>query len=509
MKIRKMTIILFIILLIITFGCNNDATSGLILSNATTDEKLPITTDDKISSTTVQVLNRFVNPIIPEGADPWVTEKDGIYYWCPSNGFDLFVKPAVRLQDLKKFGDEVAAVKIWSATEATGIHEGEWSDVWAPELHYLENKWYVYFAATTTLTTYPDNFEARNKSHRMFVLESDNPTGPFVLKGQIKPTTTDKWAIDGTVFSYNSTNYYIWSGWEGDTNGVQKLYIATMENPWTLSSARVEISAPDYDWEKHVEASLDVNEGPQVITSSSGIPYIIYSADFSGSDDYCLGQLKLTGSNPMNPDHWTKKDTPVFQTNSAAGVYGPGHASFVKSNDTSEDWIVYHAAVSSGSAWDRDIRVQKFNWTDNEPQFPVPTSKSTAITGFAGTIKMEAEDAELVNVIVKDGAFSSGLKKVGGIDHENSSMTFEFELEDAGDYRLIFAYSSNMGGDNLVSFNLKINEQDDSVELTKNGNWETYLYKSKISTLVEGLNTITVMKGDNYAELDCLYVVKE
>ena len=43
--------------------------------------------------------------------------------------------------------------------------------------------------------------------------------------------------------------YMIWSGWEGDENGQQNIYIAKMKNPWTIEGNRVQISSPTFDWE--------------------------------------------------------------------------------------------------------------------------------------------------------------------------------------------------------------------------------------------------------------------
>jgi len=45
----------------------------------------------------------------------------------------------------------------------------------------------------------------------------------------------------------------------------------------------------------------------------------------------------------MNPAAWTKLGRPFFSQDESAGVFGPGHASFVKSPDRSEDWLFYHS----------------------------------------------------------------------------------------------------------------------------------------------------------------------
>ncbi|OAH09854.1 extracellular exo-alpha-(1-_5)-L-arabinofuranosidase precursor [Streptomyces jeddahensis] len=55
----------------------------------------------------------------------------------------------------------------------------------------------------------------------------------------------------------------------------------------------------------------------------------------------------MTGSDPLNPAAWTKKPSPVFRRDDAAGVYGPGHNGFFTSPDGTENWIVYHANDST------------------------------------------------------------------------------------------------------------------------------------------------------------------
>lgn len=52
-----------------------------------------------------------------------------------------------------------------------------------------------------------------------------------------------------------------------------------------------------------------------------------------------LGMLTWNGGDPMSAASWTKKSTPIFQRSDANGLYGPGHASFVRSPDDAETWV--------------------------------------------------------------------------------------------------------------------------------------------------------------------------
>ncbi|MGF7048437.1 GH43 family beta-xylosidase [Paenibacillus sp. DS2015] len=74
-------------------------------------------------------------------------------------------------------------------------------------------------------------------------------------------------------------------------------------------------------------------------------------------------------------------ELPVFQSNATIGQYGPGHTSFTRSLDDSEDIIVYHARnyteIEGDLLYDpnRHTRAQVFTWNLNGMPnfgFPVP-----------------------------------------------------------------------------------------------------------------------------------------
>jgi GH43 family beta-xylosidase len=291
--------------------------------------------------------------LVDDGEDPWVISKDGYFYYCT-------VDRQKRKILISKFADlkEMATAELIQVFPAQGGITPEYMEIWAPELQWIDGKWYVYFAL----------FNGGNGKERMWVLEgkSDDPQGVFECKGQLK-IPTDRWAIDGSVLSTDKgENYFIWSGWDGFTNVSQNIYIASMSTPWTISSDRICISKPEFEWEK--QGYPHVNEGPQVLMHHGKI-FIIYSASGSWTDDYCLGQLTYTGGDFLNPDSWMKESNPVFSKTDT--IFGPGHASFVKVKD--QDYIIYHAARCSNSGWARQIRWKPFTWKeDGSPDFGKP-----------------------------------------------------------------------------------------------------------------------------------------
>jgi GH43 family beta-xylosidase len=291
----------------------------------------------------------FTNPVAMRGADPWVIQKGGSYFYCQSRRGGIVVSKVDRLTELGR----ARAATVWTPPRDTAYSQ----ELWAPELHYLRGKWYVYVAAD----------DGDNAHHRMYVLEgtSQNPTDPFQLRGKLA-APSDRWAIDGTVLQMPGDKlYFIWSGWEGSNNVAQNLYIAPMSDPLTISAERVCISRPEHDWEKQGQPL--VNEGPQALWNGDKL-FLIYSASGSWGDDYCLGQLTWTGGDVLDPKSWVKKPVPVFA--GTRNVISPGHASFVKSRDQREDWIVYHTARHRGAGWNRQVQIQRFSWNmDGSPRF--------------------------------------------------------------------------------------------------------------------------------------------
>jgi GH43 family beta-xylosidase len=299
----------------------------------------------------------FTNPL-GDGADPWVVQWNGMYYLVRSSGNSVWIDRAADLQQIHNSTIESDSIQVWSPPTGTNYSQ----QIWAPELHFLDGKWYIYVAAS----------DGNNSTHRMQVLERDStdPFGAFTYKGKIA-AATDRWAIDGTEFEWQGAMYFVWSGGPGTTDGQQNLYIAQMDTPWSLSTNRVLLSSPTYAWEQY---GLPINEGPEALIHN-GTLNIIYSASGYWTNQYALGRLTYNGTGSiLSASSWTKASLPVFQA--TALVTGTGHASFTKSPDGTEDWIVYHAHANPTTFnEDRVIRIQPFTFNSNgTPNFgqPVP-----------------------------------------------------------------------------------------------------------------------------------------
>jgi GH43 family beta-xylosidase len=327
---------------------------------------------------TSQRLSYFTNPLLPSGADPWVIYKDGFYYYMHTTGNGLVLWKTKNITELNKAEKKT----IWSPPSNTAYSK----QIWAPEIHFINGKWYVYFAA--------DN--GKNANHRIYVIEnsSRNPLeGEWTFKGKVTDTT-DKWAIDASVFEYRMQWYMIWSGWQGDVNQAQDIYIAKLKNPWTIEGNRVRLSASTYDWEKYGDLHdaenpphVNVNEGPEIL-QHKGRLFLIYSASGCWTDYYGLGMLTFTGKNNLlDSASWKKSPASVFRGSANNSVYAPGHNSFFKSPDRKEDWILYHAnsQPNQGCGGKRSPRAQNFTWNaDGTPNFGEPVSTQSKLLTPSG-----------------------------------------------------------------------------------------------------------------------------
>jgi GH43 family beta-xylosidase len=303
------------------------------------------------------ITGKFSNPLLAAAPDPWVEQKDDWYYVTHTTANNLRLYRTKKMSDVKN-----AEVKtVWSPP-STGPNSEE---IWAPEIHFIDNAWYFYYAAD----------DGNNDNHRIWVLQNtfaDPFTGTWEDKGELE-LPDDKWAIDGTHFEHNGQQYFLWAGWEGDENVKQNIYIAKMSDPLTVVGERVMLSQPELSWELN-GGTPTINEAPQFITHGDKV-FIIYSASGCWTDDYALGMLTADAtSDLMAAGSWSKSQTPVFSKNPSGLVYGPGHNSFFRSPDGTEDWIIYHAngAPSLGCGDDRSARMQKFTWkADGTPDFGV------------------------------------------------------------------------------------------------------------------------------------------
>lgn len=307
----------------------------------------------------------FTNPIANQRADAHIVRHtDGYYYFTATvPEYDRIVlRRATTLAGLASAPETV----IWRK-HSSGIMGAH---IWAPEIHFIDGRWYIYFAAGAT-----DNVWAI----RMYVLEGNgaNPlTATWTERGRIG-TPWDTFALDASTFVANGVRYLIWAQAEPGIATNTNLYIARLANPWTITGTVTRIAVPTLAWETR---GYKVNEGPTVIQRNGRI-FLTYSASATDAN-YCLGLLTASASsNLLSAASWVKSPNPVFASNSATGQWGPGHNSFTVSEDGQSDILVYHDRNYRDISGDplndpnRRTRLQKFYWNaDGTPNFGIPVA---------------------------------------------------------------------------------------------------------------------------------------
>ncbi|MFI0240362.1 glycoside hydrolase family 43 protein [Streptomyces sp. NPDC016845] len=247
-------------------------------------------------------------------ADPSVLRVGSTYTAVQSADGGIVVRQASSLDGLAS----APAKKVWSDTGGLG-------GVWAPEIVRDGGRYYIYFAAE------------RAGARRMYVISSASPDSGYSAAKKLA-LPDDKWAIDGTLFTFQGRRWFVWSGWAGDTNVEQNLYIARMSDPTTPTGGRSIISQPREGWER-VVGNPYINEAPEAIKDPNGQLHIVYSANGSWSDQYCLADLRLrAGGDPTYVWDWYKSNGCLFGSHRETMmtgwdptlyVDGPGHHSFV------------------------------------------------------------------------------------------------------------------------------------------------------------------------------------
>ena len=304
---------------------------------------------------------RYNEPWILQRADPYVLRHtDGMYYFTASvPAYDgIVLRRAKTLAGLV----DAQETEVWHKHESgpMSLH------IWAPELHFLDGAWYIYYAGG-------------DKDHiwdiRPYVLEcrdEDPLTGTWRELGKMQRADDDEFSfeafsLDATVFENKGEHYYVWAEKVGVGKQISNLYLARMEKPWKLATVQVMLTTPDYDWER---VGFWVNEGPAVIKHGGNI-YLTYSASETGKA-YCMGMLTASeDSDLLDPRSWSKERWPVLKTDEKKGIFGPGHNSFTV-DENGNDICVYHARceekIEGNPLYNpnRHAQLMKLKWDEQE-----------------------------------------------------------------------------------------------------------------------------------------------
>ena len=281
-------------------------------------------------STSVFSQGDYSSPLIKQRADPMIyRHTDGWFYFiATAPEFDR-----IELRRSKTIAGlaETKPAVIWRKHD-TGPQA---ANIWAPEIHYIEGRWVIYYAAGDGQKPWLIRMFALSNGHA-------NPiAGEWLDEGQIK-TPWDSFALDATTFTHKGKRYLLWAeadGYKPTQTYNSALLLAELETPTKIKLPITVLSEPALPWET---IGYKVNEGPSVI-QRNGKLFVTYSA--SATDHhYAMGLLWADeNSDIMNAKTWYKSPEPVFFTHEKLKRFGPGHNSFAVAEDGVTDLMVYHA----------------------------------------------------------------------------------------------------------------------------------------------------------------------
>ncbi len=321
----------------------------------------------------------YQNPVTKAG-DPWVTYRDGYYYFTKTAGSSIGVAKAANLGDLAYAQFETvfkpASGQMYSKS------------LWSPELHYFsaddfDNEhftedmegWYLLVACD----------DGNNKNHRMYVLKAltDDPQGeyghpvtkavnvPAKITSDTDDTVNANWTIGQTFAKINNQLYCFWVSEKMDGNRrYQTMHISMMKNPWTATGKTAIVCEPTEPWEKHgatytpsADGTIypEVVEGIAIVNGPNGEVFMLYCGSGYWTTEYCLGQLKLVGDDPISYESWYKYPQPILTKNTE--MNGTGHCCYTTSPDGSINYIVYHAYMGNSNQGDRFMIAEEYTVT--------------------------------------------------------------------------------------------------------------------------------------------------
>lgn len=305
--------------------------------------------------------------IFERGKYPYAIEHNGTFYFLMQSPLSNFI--SIRCSSTMENIGESDSIVILDGN-STGMQH-----IWSPEMCRINNNWYIYFEAD----------DGNTDNHQIYVLENPNdvPTeGEWTLHGPIITNSEWNFGIHPSSIVVNDKQYLLWSGWEhrrAETE-TQCIFIAEMENPWTLKSQRTLLSKPEYEWERQwinpdatrAAYPIFVNENPEAFLSPDGKKIIVtYSASGIWTHYNSLGMLYAsTDSDLLDVSSWTKMQEPSFKVpDEDNAMFGTSNISVV-TTAAGESKLIYEAKeIASFGYAESFICLKSINW--NESSMPV------------------------------------------------------------------------------------------------------------------------------------------
>ncbi|MBR3943396.1 MAG: family 43 glycosylhydrolase, partial [Clostridia bacterium] len=214
----------------------------------------------------------FTNPLGNDGhPDPCIVycEQEKCWYGISTSGEEFWGDDKLTLHRAEKFSD------LFVNDESRVIYRSNPQDetygyLWAPELHYIKDKWYIYTSC--------ENSETDHTKH-LLVLEAktDSPFDGFKLCGHLN---RDTFAIDPSVYQ-DTENGKLYVCSSPVIDGIQMLGVQELKSPTESVGEMAIVAKAELPWEQvpPYQGTWTIVEGGYFVKSPNGRLFILYSAN--------------------------------------------------------------------------------------------------------------------------------------------------------------------------------------------------------------------------------------
>jgi beta-xylosidase len=415
-------------------------------------------------------------PVIDQNfADPDVMKIGGTYYAYATNSDGRNIKWATST-DLVTWtvqpSDALPALGAW-ADPGWSFPPGGPGDhgVWAPE---------VFAAGPNSYVMWYTAHDRASGKQCIGAATATAPGGPFVARDTTLVCTPETGGvIDASSFTENGRRYILW---KNDGNCCAQDTWLHLQQVTANGLRRTGTETELIKQNKPFEGILV--EAP-TLWKRGGTYVLFYSANFFGNGSYLSSYA--TSTRLRGP--YTKAPAPLMTTDAFAGsVRGPGGQDIVVGPD-GQDRIVFHG-WNAGFTY-RAMYSQRLDWHRGRP----------IVAG--AKVRYEAEDATFTRANARYATGASNGAAVGGIDFDDSRVTFRAHVPRTGSYRLYTRYANGSDA-GAASHTLFVNDAAaGTVDYPVTG-WDNWQVTERTVTLEAGDNTISYGKGANFAEVDAI-----
>jgi GH43 family beta-xylosidase len=303
----------------------------------------------------------YTNPVFEHYfADPFILKHGGRYYAfgtgpASDEGHQFRILSSDNLTQWQHEGYALKAL------------EGK-TTYWAPEVVHVDGCFYLYYSAGI-----------EDKGHQVRVAVSQHPTGPYVDSGNIL-TPELPFAIDAHPFQDIDGQWYLFYArdfltQDGEFQVGTGIVVDRLVDMFTLAGDPQLVIRPFADWQQFQAQRPMYNavydwytiEGPS-LRVHEGRYYCFYSGGAWERENY--GVSYVVADHPLGPYHKPDKQDQALFRSVRDMVYGPGHNSFVQT-ENGQEYIVYHAWDTAHTA--RRMCIDRLSWNGGKPVLHGPT----------------------------------------------------------------------------------------------------------------------------------------